>query len=59
MEHILRWSPGIGKYDVAIVNLFHCGLLNDLISDDNPISDVVIDFSTERIFCLEGKVSGN
>ena len=51
-EQILLWSPGIGKYDVAIVNLLHCGLLNDLISNDNPISDVVINFFTERIFRL-------
>jgi len=52
MKQILQWSPGIGKYDVAIMNLLHCGLLNDLISNDNPISDVVINFSTERIFRL-------
>jgi hypothetical protein len=46
------WSPGIGKHNVAIMNLLHCRLLNDLISNDNPISDVIVDFSTERILRL-------
>jgi hypothetical protein len=45
-DQVLIWSPGVSKHDVAVVNLFHRSLLNDLISNDNPISDVVIDFST-------------
>ncbi len=49
---MLMWSPGISEDDVAIVNLLHCCLLNDPISNDNPISDVIIDFATECILRL-------
>jgi hypothetical protein len=51
-DSMLMWSPGISEDDVAIVNLLHCCLLNDLISNDNPISDVIIDFATECILRL-------
>jgi hypothetical protein len=51
-DQMLMRSPGISKHDVVVMNLLHCSFLNDLISNDNPISDVIIDFSTERIFCL-------
>ena len=30
----------------------HRSLLNDLVCDDNPIPDIVIDFDAKRIFCL-------
>ena len=45
-------SPGVGEHDVTIMNLLHCSLLNDLISNNNTISDVVVNFSTERILRL-------
>jgi hypothetical protein len=45
-DWVLMWSPGISKHDVASVNLLHCSLLNDLIGNDNPISDVVINLAT-------------
>jgi len=45
-DWMLMWSPGISKHDVAIVDLLHCSLLNDLIGNDNPISDVVINLAT-------------
>jgi hypothetical protein len=34
------------------MNLLHCSLLNDLISNDNPISDVIVYVVAESILCL-------
>ena len=45
-------SPSVGEHYVAIMDLFHCSFLDDLISDDNPISYVIVDFATECILRL-------
>jgi hypothetical protein len=55
IDKMRMWSPGVGQHDIAIMNLLHCSLLNDLISNDNPISDVVVYFVAERILCLQAK----
>lgn len=45
-------SPSVGQHHVAIMDLFHRSFLDDLISDDNPISDVIIYFAAECVLRL-------
>jgi len=45
-------EPGIGEYDIPVVDLLPCEFLDDFVCDDDPITDVIVDFMAQRILCL-------
>lgn len=45
-------SPCIGQDDITILDFAPRGLLYDLVCHNDPVPDIVIDFTAKSIFCL-------
>ena len=57
--YFIRWLecaiPRVGQYNITVLYLTAGNFLNDLVSNDYAISDVVVNFVTKGVFRLKTK----
>jgi hypothetical protein len=49
---ILEDRLRVCENDISVLNFITCQLLDNLVGDNNSITNIVVNFGEEKIFCL-------